>query len=90
MAWDIYSVPLDGDGVSALVDVTDTPDKSEGMPSWSPSGAWIAFANGARDLGIDDIPFGGIDVWMLTDIDRCSRRRGTFDRHPSWTDGTER
>lgn len=84
IAWDIFSVALGG---GTVVDLTNTPDDSEVMPSWSPDGTTIAFANGPRGLVIDrEVPFGGISAMNADGSDRRDLTApGTFDQHPSWS-----
>jgi hypothetical protein len=83
---DLYLVRADGSGDA--VNLTDTPDASEAMPSWSPDGDAIAFVTGSNAL--DDTPTGGVATIRPDGSDRrVLTDDHAFEQHPTWApDGT--
>jgi TolB protein len=43
---DVYLYPLDAGSESAIINLTQTPDRDEDAPSWSPGGSRLAFSVG--------------------------------------------
>ncbi|OGD78570.1 MAG: hypothetical protein A2Y64_02825 [Candidatus Coatesbacteria bacterium RBG_13_66_14] len=74
--WDIYTVGTDGSGFTRLTDFSDW----DGLPSWSPDGARIAWSSMETDDGRPDI--------FLMDADGANRERLTdlenWARWPVW------
>jgi Tol biopolymer transport system component len=74
--WDIFTVNTDGSGFTQLTENIDW----DGLPSWSPDGARIAWSSMATDDGLPDI--------FLMDADGTNRHRLTdledWARWPVW------
>lgn len=62
--WDIYSVALDGSG---LTNLTRTPDDSETWPAWSWEMDRIAFVRGGGAPGLFTMAADGTDETLVTD-----------------------
>ena len=85
--FDIYV--MDGDGTN-IVNLTNSPDRSESGPVWSPDGSKIAFV----ESHYYDDGYTYFDIWVM-DADGSNRVNLTRTSHndefsPSWAPGGQR
>lgn len=68
--WEAYAVNLDGTG---LINLSNSPETSDGLPTVSPDGNWVAFVSD-RDgsWGIWVVPRGGGEAMKLLDFNKIN------------------
>jgi len=82
--WEAYAINLDGSG---LVNLSNSPETQDGLPTVSPDGAWVAFVSDRnKHWGIWVVPSSGgtaTEVVDLSKINTINKPWGTDDRN--WT-----
>lgn len=68
--WEAYAVNLDGTG---LVNLSNSPETNDGLPTVSPDGNWVAFVSDRDERwGIWVVPRGGGEALKLLDFNEIN------------------
>lgn len=79
---DIFLYPLDDGTESAVVNLTQTPDRDEDAPTWSPDGSRLAFSVGR--FGQDTIYVTTFD-WSSKYLDEAQTQLFNPGSSPNWS-----
>ncbi len=79
---DIFLYPLDAGTESAVINLTDTPDRDEDAPTWSPDGRRLAFSVGRS--GGETIYITTFD-WSSKFLDEAQTQSFNPGRRPDWS-----
>jgi TolB protein len=79
---DIFLYPLDAGTESAIINLTQTPDRDEGAPTWSSDGSSLAFSVGR--FGADTIYVTTFD-WNNNFIDEAQTQLFNPGSRPDWS-----
>jgi TolB protein len=79
---DVFLYPLDAGTESAVINLTQTPDRAEDAPSWSPEGSRIAFSVG--QFGTEMIYITTFD-WSNKFVDEAQTQLFNPGSRPDWS-----
>lgn len=84
---DIFLYPLDAGTESAVINLTQTPDRDEDAPNWSPDGSRLAFSVGR--FGSETIYITTFD-WEGKTLDEAQTQLFNPGSRPDWSPDGER